>query len=554
GDDQGNPLLEDDLYRSRDFVLVDESHNFRHPGTQRYRVLEEYLGDGKRCCFLTATPRNKSAWDVYHQLKLFHQNERTDIPINPPVLHEYFKGIDRGTHRLHDLLANVLIRRTRRDILKWFGYDAETDERLDPARIDEYSAGKRRAYVRVADRRQFFPRRNLETIEYSIDEAYQGLYHKIRESLGGGGTDGGGTDRCLKYVRYGLWHYVKPSMKNDDRYAGLARSGISLRGLMRVLLFKRFESSVHAFRQTVTRLVQSHERFLLALSQGFVAAGEDAQQFLNDSGDGEERDLMESLRAVSGRFLVSDFDEQRLTDDVEHDISVLQEILRVVNPITPEADAKLQTLLSRLCSDEFQEGKCLIFTQYADTAKYLCENLISFTRREDIEAVCSGDSNRMQTIGRFAPVANPEARRRTKFSELNILVATDALSEGLNLQDANRIINYDLHWNPVRLIQRFGRIDRIGSVHDAVHGFNFLPETGIEEQLGLRETLENRIREIHESIGEDAAILDPGEQLNEKAMYSIYDNRGEGLESLEEEDDATGVDLNEATEMFREMK
>src|SRR5208337_5634636 len=110
---------------------------------------------------------------------------------------------------------------------------------------------------------------------------------------------------------------------------------------------------------------------------------------------------------------------------------------------------------------------------------------------------------------------NPEYKFHKDESEITLLVATDVLSEGLNLQDGDKIINYDLHWNPVRLIQRFGRIDRIGSEHDVVYGFNFLPETGIERHLQLTQKLHNRIQEIHDTIGEDSAILDSTEQLNE---------------------------------------
>jgi len=134
------------------------------------------------------------------------------------------------------------------------------------------------------------------------------------------------------------------------------------------------------------------------------------------------------------------------------------------------------------------------------------------------------------------------------------LIATDVLAEGLNLQDCDKIVNYDLHWNPVRLIQRFGRIDRIGSDHDVVYGFNFLPEVGIESNLGLRQRLHNRIQEIHDTIGEDSAILDRTEQLNEEAMYAIYDKKSLGSESLEYEDEEDILDLNEAEEILRQLK
>ena len=132
-------------------------------------------------------------------------------------------------------------------------------------------------------------------------------------------------------------------------------------------------------------------------------------------------------------------------------------------------------------------------------------------------------------------------------------MATDVLAEGLNLQDCDKIINYDLHWNPVRLIQRFGRIDRIGSDYDRVYGFNFLPETGIDRNLGLRQKLHNRIQEIHDTIGEDSAILDRTEQLNEEAMYAIYEKKGQ-LSLFEEDEEESFVDLNEAEEILRQLR
>jgi len=166
-------LAQDVKYRDRDFVLVDESHNFRYPDTQRYRVLQGFLSTGRHCCFLTATPRNKSAWDVYHQIKLFHQDDKTDLPVDPPDLKEYFRKIENGEKRLPDLLAHILIRRTRNHILRWYGYDSATHQEVDPSRFKEdYLGGKRRAYILVAGRHQYFPRRELETIEYNIEEMF----------------------------------------------------------------------------------------------------------------------------------------------------------------------------------------------------------------------------------------------------------------------------------------------------------------------------------------------------------------------------------------------
>ena len=159
-------------------------------------------------------------------------------------------------------------------------------------------------------------------------------------------------------------------------------------------------------------------------------------------------------------------------------------------------------------------------------------------------------------MGRFAPKANPEYRFAAGEKELMIVVATDVLAEGLNLQDCDNIINYDLHWNPVRLIQRFGRIDRIGSDHDVVRGFNFLPETELDKNLGLHEKLDRRIQEIHDTIGEDAQILDKHEQINSDAMYAIYETHGGGAVQLDLWGGAEDqfLDLNEAEEILRQLR
>ncbi len=556
-DSQGvaNYLQDDVKYRDRDFVLIDESHNFRYPDTQRYKVVQSFLSTGRRCCFLTATPRNKSAWDVYFQIKLFHQDDKTDLPVIPPDLKEYFKLVEKGDKKLPDLLSNILVRRTRDHILRWYGIDSVTHQPIDPSRFKEYVDGNRRAYVMVAGRHQFFPRRELETIEYSIEDTYRGLYQELRGYLGKARKAIPDKPPAgeLTYARYGLWHYVVKDKQRQEPYASLHRAGGNLRGLTRVLMFKRFESSVYAFQETVRRLLLIHERFHEAVEQGIVPAGDDAQAILYEPNLDEEQDLVDALRQVSGKYPAKDFDLDKLHQHIEHDIGLLKKMLYLVKPITPAEDAKLQTLEKRLATPPLKDGKRLIFTQYADTARYLFENLNPGAIRDDIEVIYSGDKSKARVVGRFAPKANPEYRFEAGESELNTVVATDVLAEGLNLQDCDKIINYDLHWNPVRLIQRFGRIDRIGSEHDVVYGFNFLPETGIERNLGLQQKLHHRIQEIHDTIGEDSAILDSTEQLNEEAMYAIYEKKG-GQLGLFEDEEQEALDLNEAEEIMRQLR
>jgi hypothetical protein len=195
----------------------------------------------------------------------------------------------------------------------------------------------------------------------------------------------------------------------------------------------------------------------------------------------------------------------------------------------------------------------LIFTQYADTAQYLYDHLAPDHPEPDIEVIYSQDKSKARVVGRFAPKANPHHAALETFVELDTLIATDVLSEGLNLQDCDNVINYDLHWNPVRLIQRFGRIDRIGSEHDVIYGYNFLPEKELEKNLGLHDKLHRRIEEIHATIGEDAAILEPEEQLNAEAMYAIYAQGEVGRYEDAGAADAY-VDLNEALELIRQLQ
>lgn len=552
-------LLNDVRYRDRDFVLVDESHNLRHADTQRYKVVQTFLSTGRRCCFLTATPRNKTAWDVYHQIKLFHQDDRTDLPVDPPNLKEYFKLIEKHERNLPELLANILIRRTRQHILRWYGFDAESHEPVDPNRFAEYLNGTRRAYVLVGGKHQFFPTRDLETIEYSIEDTYQGLYQELRGYLGKprkGRPTRAVSDGELTYARYGLWHYVKTEKQKREPYSSLQRAGSNLRGLMRVLLFKRFESSVYAFRETVKRLLKIHIAFVASLDAGIVPAGEDAQYVLYESDVLEEGDLVDALREVSKRYDAEDFDLKTLRTYIAHDIDLLQKILKLVSPITPDKDAKLQTLKKRLAEKPLKGAKRLIFTQYADTATYLSDNLNPGGKDPEIEVIFSGDKSKQKLVGRFAPKANPEYRLAKGEVELMTVIATDVLAEGLNLQDCDNIINYDLHWNPVRLIQRFGRIDRIGSEHERIFGYNFLPETKLDRNLGLRNKLHNRIQEIHDTIGEDAEILDRTERLNADAMYAIYETRGAGPVQLDLWGgvDEEFLDLNEAEEILRQLR
>jgi hypothetical protein len=354
----------------------------------------------------------------------------------------------------------------------------------------------------------------------------------------------------LTYSRYGLWRYVRKDKQAVAPYKDLQRAGINLRGLIRTNLFKRFESSVEAFRRSLHRMVETHRMFLKALEEGYVPAGEEAEALLGRTGKLDDDELLEAIGEATGRYDIADFDAATLKSHIEEDIKLLQKMLGLIQPITPDQDDKLQIFLKRLKAAPIAGNKCLIFTQYADTAEYVFDNLNPGKRQQDVEIIFGTDKSKSRMVGRFSPKSNPDFAPKKKDDEIRLLVATDVLAEGLNLQDCSVVLNYDLHWNPVRLIQRFGRIDRIGSDYDVIYGLNFLPEAALERELGIRAVLSRRIQEIHDTIGEDAAILDKSEKLNEEAMYAIYS--GGTVEDLEDKDEEF-MDLNEAEEFFRSL-
>jgi len=551
-----NILLDEEKYADRDFVLIDESHNFRNLDNQRYKLLETYLQTGeRRCALLTATPRNRSIWDIYNQLKLFHPGDRTRLPINPPNLREFIAAVEKGEQKAASLLSNIMVRRTRMDVLRWYGFDAETRQRIDPFNFEPYHTGEKKAYIMVAGKEQYFPKRTLRTIEYNIDATYSGLYDRLLQHIGKPGEAQLDRPEQLLYARYGLWNYVKDDKKDVEPYSELQRAGINLRGLVRISLFKRFESSVFAFRETVQRLINGHRAFVTALNNGIVPAGKFTSMILLQAYELEDDDLLELLEDVSEKYKVEDFNIELLKADIAHDLSILEQMLELVKPITPQKDDKLQVLKQWLTEPKdgipgLASKKCLIFTQYKDTATYLFEHLKDI--RNGVENIFGTDKDKSVTAYRFSPNSNQHMQPDKAFPEIELLIATDVMSEGLNLQDCDQIINYDLHWNPVRLIQRFGRIDRIGTEHEMIYGYNFLPEKELDRGLGLMEKLRRRVNEINTMLGADGALLDPSEKLVDQAFYAIY--QGQSVDGFDTQDDEDLVDLTEAEEFMRQLK
>jgi len=505
-------------YRDKEIILIDESHNFRNSENNRYRNILEFLvqheaKDRKKLILLTATPQNNSPMDVY--------NQETDIPITPPNLREFMNEVIDKNVSFQMLLQRLLIRRTRKHIKKYY-----PDEKINGKPI-------------------IFPKRNIpEPILYSIENVYQTMYDEILDYF-----------RRLTFARYNLYSYVKQPFRNKSPYRELQNAGKNLRGFLKILLLKRIESSVFAFKATIINLIRIHRNYLYGIDKlSMLPIGDEVQKLIYKGGDFTDDsldfsgELEELILKSKEQYEISCFEIERLKADLNNDLSILESINAIIKNITPDRDEKLKKLRDKINEIRKIKGKnekILIFSQYADTTTYLWRHLKDEFGKEICE-VNSDSKNLIRIVNRFAPIAN-EADKDERKKPINILVSTDVLSEGQNLQDCSIVINYDIHWNPVRLIQRVGRVDRIGSKKAEIDIFNFFPEAKLEENLRIGERVSRRIQEIHNVFGEDGKYLDDREILNESDMYAIYDKRDE--EVLDEEE----FIINEAEGIIRKL-
>ena len=518
-------------YKDKEIILIDESHNFRNSENNRYRNFLEFLlqhdkKDQRRLILLTATPQNNSPFDVYNQIKLFHYEDETNIPITPPNLKDFMNEVIDKKVSFQSLLQRLLIRRTRRHIKKYY-----PDEKINGKPI-------------------VFPKRNIpEPIFYSIEQVYHGMYSEILEYF-----------KNLTFARYNLFNYVKKEFRDKSPYQELQPAGKNLRGFIKVLLLKRIESSIFAFKSTINNLIKIHKNYLSAIENlNLLPIGDSVQKLIYSIDDIDDIDIsddfldfgseLEKLLSQSKeKYEISCFEIEKLKENLSKDLEIFNSINNIIENITPDKDDKLIKLKEKIIQIRNENGanaKILIFSQYADTVQYLYEQLKDLFGSE-IYWATSKSENLMKTIARFAPIAN-EASDKDKENPINILISTDVLSEGQNLQDCSIIINYDIHWNPVRLIQRVGRVDRIGSENNEIDIFNFFPEAELEENLKIGERVSKRIQEIHNFFGEDGKYLDDREILNEKDMYAIYDKRDEN--TLDEEE----FIFNEAEGIIRKL-
>lgn len=547
----GREEFDVESYGKYDVVVVDESHNFRNKDSGRYNKLSSLLGlNGgrgehgycKKLILLTATPINNSVMDLHNQVRFIARGDNA-----------FFAGA--GIGRLDRYFLNA-----RRQVLAGTAAAGRALYNL----LDEIAIRRTRQFIKTAypdatinGKKVHFPERKLVTIKYDLEGTYAGIYTKVVRGI-----------EQLVLAPYDLEAYKTDPAAQDAMQIG---RGQALVGIFKSRYLKRLESSVAAFRITVFRLMEYMLTFRHYILANVLLEPTDFWKLLGTI----ERDLEDDARAQeteaeeeedagsrrprsrhaeieasakasallkrATRLPEGTYDLQRLSDALDQDLQVLDMIYDLVQPIKPADDQKLLRLRA-LLTNELAGKKVLLFTSYRDTARYLYRNIAGDAvylaqlggRRVRVIHGDTDAETRLRLVRGFAPTKNDRPAWAGTDKEIHILLSTDVLSEGQNLQECAYLVNYDLHWNPTRMIQRAGRIDRIGADFDQLFIRNFFPDEGLEKLLGLVHALQEKIQTIDATVGLDASIL--GEAINPKVFNTLKRIEGEDQTVIDEEE------------------
>jgi SNF2 family DNA or RNA helicase len=527
-------------------VLIDESHNLRNREGKRYRAIHEYVRENdSKCILLSATPYNKTYLDLASQLRLFVPDDH-DLGVRPERLlrelgeTEFLRRHQCPVRSLaafekssysddwRELMKLYLVRRTRTFIKDNY---TETDP-----------TNGRRFLTFEDGGRAYFPDRLPKTVKFKIGKADQDQYARLYSD------EVVDIINHLNLPRYGLGNYLAPSphgppTQPENRIIqDLSRAGKRLMGFCRTNLFKRLESSGQAFLQSVERHILRNYIYLHAIDndQLLPIGTQDAEMLdpgiadaealfaedEDDNGNHTDQQTASTLRtdanfkrrageiyqAYAGqwkrrfKWLRAGLFVDQLAADLREDVGSLLRVLALCGDWDAGKDAKLAALV-KLLSDKHAHDKVLVFTQFADTVDYL-ETQLRNRGLERVSGVTGEAENPTAFAWRFSPLSNDKRGAVAPDEELRVLIATDVLSEGQNLQDCSVVVNFDLPWAIIRLIQRAGRVDRIGQRAENILCYSFLPADGVERIIRLRSRVRQRLTENAEVLGTDEAFFE----------------------------------------------
>ena len=491
-------------------IIIDEAHRFRTEITISYEDIAE-ICRGKRVILVSATPYNNSPRDILAQIKLFQNAKKSTIPGVLDLekffgkLEERLKKVDRqkdynkfleitkgNAKEIRDRVLKILmVRRTRTEIEKYFAEDLEKNNVKFPEVLDP----KPFYYQLNADEDKIF----METVQLVTQK--------------------------FKYARYMPLLYLKKPVKPLEE-----QSQKNMGGFMKVLLVKRLESSFYAFRKTIERFIYSYNMFIDEYQKGnvYISKGYINKIFeLLEQGDDESiQRLIDEGKAE--RYASSDF-RPEFERDLKNDFEILKRIKSMWENI--KRDPKIEKLVYELKHNPvLKNKKNIIFTESKETAEYLAENI-----NKELGSIAllfhggSSESVRDKVIENF------DARARNKKDDYKILISTEVLSEGVNLHRSNIVINYDIPWNPTRLMQRVGRINRIDTPFDKIYAFNFFPTKQADSEIELTNIARSKIEAFLTLLGGDSAILTEGEPVSSHELFDKLLSKKTISEDEEEE-------------------
>lgn len=505
-----------------DLVVIDESHNFRNNDTYKDRetryqkLMNKIIRDGvkTKVLMLSATPVNNRFNDLRNQLALAYEGDSKNLSEKLRGQRSVEEIFRRAQATFNHWAKLPMEKRTAKAILDSLDFDFF--ELLDSVTI----ARSRKHIQTFYDTREIgrFPER-LKPLSFRApltgrDDVpdFNGIFAELSR---------------LKLSVYAPISYVFPSRlhKYEELYDTLVEGGKgklrqadrerSLQALMTTNLLKRLESSIEAFRITLGGLQKNHVRSL-SLIRAFRQAEDltitDWTERLETLEAEDDEFLLSEENTIGGKVKISlaDMDLPSWENDLAADLAIIEGLLASMHKITPGDDAKLQHLRNLILEKiehpiNGNNRKALIFTAFADTANYLYDNLAGFFRSKGLHTgMVTGRNAPKATLHKsydfqslltlFSPVAKEKTLTLPgELDEIDLLIGTDCISEGQNLQDCDYLINYDIHWNPVRIIQRFGRIDRIGSSNRVIQLVNYWPDISLDEYINLKERVENRM-------------------------------------------------------------
>jgi SNF2 family DNA or RNA helicase len=572
---QSNGLdLEHINWGNYDLVVIDESHNFRNggkvttnendenPRENRYLQLMNKViraGVKTKVLMLSATPVNNRFNDLRNQLQLAYEgdSERMDALLNTTSsIDKIFRDAQSAFNRWSKMPPEE---RTTKNLLSLLSFDFF--EVLDSVTIAR-SRKHIEQYYDTTDIGKFPERlkpisRSSKLTDLPTAVSFNDIFVSVTE---------------LNLAIYTPSDFILPSnlekyldTKVDGSLGNLSRSGRErgIRQLMSINLLKRLESSVNSFRLTLTRIKDFIQTTVDAIDSLAANGGHSTvNDYDFDSNlDFDEREDSVFIGGKKTKIDLADMDYVQWREYLVKDLDNLRTLLFMLEDITPEHDSKLQLLIEDIRSkfaNPINPGnkKITIFTAFSDTAQYLYENIASLIKERtglntalisgDVEARCTiktrekMDFNKVLTL--FSPISKEKAAVYPNLhEEIDVLIATDCISEGQNLQDCDYLINYDIHWNPVRIIQRFGRIDRIGSRNTVIQLVNYWPDMDLDEYIDLKGRVEARMKvSVLTATGDDNPLTD-AEQGDLKYRRDQLERLKEEVVDIEEMN--TGVSI-----------